>query len=118
MTTAACLADLGNEVCVIDIDQEKIRILRRHRLHFYEPGLQEVVERNARAGRLQFTTSYGDAEALGRSAAAFLLDARLRSEARSQGLKWAARFTWDAAARRTAEVYDRLRQPRETMPPN
>jgi len=61
MTTAACLADLGNEVCVIDIDQEKIRLLRRHRLHFYEPGLQEVMERNARAGRLQFTTSYGDA---------------------------------------------------------
>jgi UDPglucose 6-dehydrogenase len=61
MTTAACLADLGNEVCVIDIDQEKIRLLRRHRLPFYEPGLQEVVERNARAGRLQFTTSYGEA---------------------------------------------------------
>jgi UDPglucose 6-dehydrogenase len=61
LTTAACLADLGNEICVVDIDQEKIRVLRRHRLHFYEPGLQEVVERNARAGRLQFTTSYGDA---------------------------------------------------------
>jgi UDPglucose 6-dehydrogenase len=61
LTTAACLSDLGNEVCVVDIDQEKIRVLRRHKLHFYEPGLQEVVERNARAGRLQFTTSYGDA---------------------------------------------------------
>jgi UDPglucose 6-dehydrogenase len=61
LTTAACLADLGNEVCVIDIDADKIRMLRRHRMHFYEPGLQEVVERNARAGRLQFTTSYAEA---------------------------------------------------------
>jgi UDPglucose 6-dehydrogenase len=61
LTTAACLADLGNEVCVVDIDADKIRLLRRHRLHFYEPGLQEVVERNARAGRLQFTTSYAEA---------------------------------------------------------
>jgi UDPglucose 6-dehydrogenase len=61
LTTAACLSDLGNEVCVIDIDADKIRMLRRHRMHFYEPGLQEVVERNARAGRLQFTTSYAEA---------------------------------------------------------
>ena len=60
LTTAACLADLGNEVCVIDIDQEKVRALRRYRLHFYEPGLREVVERNARAGRLRFTNSYGE----------------------------------------------------------
>src|SRR2546421_4503550 len=70
------------------------------------------------AGRVAVLVDDGDAEALGRSAAAFLLDARLRSEARSQGLKWAARFTWDAAARRTGEVYDRLLQPRETMRPN
>src|SRR5262249_16599509 len=61
LTTAACLADLGNQVCVVDIDQEKIRALRRHRLHFYEPGLQELVERNSRAERLRFTTSYAEA---------------------------------------------------------
>ena len=61
LTTAACLADLGNEVAVVDIDESKVRQLRRHRLHFYEPGLQEVVERNARAGRLMFTTAYADA---------------------------------------------------------
>jgi UDPglucose 6-dehydrogenase len=58
LTTAACLADLGNQVAVVDIDADKIRMLRRHRLHIYEPGLQEVVERNGRAGRLRFTTSY------------------------------------------------------------
>ena len=61
LTTAACLADLGNEVIVVDIDEAKIAQLRRHRIHFYEPGLQEVVERNARAGRLRFTTAYSEA---------------------------------------------------------
>src|SRR5262249_29328914 len=61
LTTAACLADLGNQVCVVDIDHEKIRALRRYRPHFFEPGLQELVERNARAERLRFTTSYAEA---------------------------------------------------------
>lgn len=58
LATATCMADLGNEVSVVDIDHEKIRALRRHRLPFYEPGLREVLERNARAGRLRFTSSY------------------------------------------------------------
>ncbi len=58
LTTAACLADLGNAVAVIEIDAAKVRSLRRHKVPFYEPGLQEVVERNARAGRLFFTTEY------------------------------------------------------------
>ena len=61
LTTGVCLADLGNDVVVVDVDESKIRSLKRHRLHFYEPGLQEVLERNARAGRLLFTTSYADA---------------------------------------------------------
>jgi len=61
LTTAACLADLGNEVVVVDIDRTKIDRLRQHQMHFYEPGLQEVVERNTRAGRLSFTTSYEEA---------------------------------------------------------
>jgi UDPglucose 6-dehydrogenase len=46
---------------VLDIDTVKVEQLRRHRIHFYEPGLQEVVERNTRAGRLSFTTSYDQA---------------------------------------------------------
>ena len=61
LTTAACLADLGNDVVVVDIDPDKINSLRSHRMHFYEPGLQEVVERNTKAGRLTFTTSYKEA---------------------------------------------------------
>src|SRR5258707_10293909 len=46
---------------VVDIDKDKVDQLRSHRMHFYEPGLQEVVERNTKAGRLSFTTSYEDA---------------------------------------------------------
>jgi nucleotide sugar dehydrogenase len=61
LTTAACLADLGNDVMVVDIDREKIAQLRRHQVPFYEPGLSELVERNGKAGRLGFTTSYEEA---------------------------------------------------------
>jgi len=61
LTTAACLADLGNEVVVVDIDEAKVASLQRHRVHFFEPGLQEVVERNALGGRLKFTTSFQEA---------------------------------------------------------
>ena len=61
LTTAACFADLGNDVAVLDIDEVRVRQLRRHRLPFYEPGLHELVERNARAGRLEFTGSYPSA---------------------------------------------------------
>ena len=61
LTTAACLADLGNNVTVVDIDEKKIAELERNRVPFYEPGIVELVERNARARRLRFTTSYADA---------------------------------------------------------
>src|SRR5690242_19094375 len=61
LTTGACLADLGNEVAIVDVDEQKVAMLRRRQVPFYEPGLSELVERNARAGRLTFTTSYGDA---------------------------------------------------------
>jgi UDPglucose 6-dehydrogenase len=61
LTTAACLADLGNDVMVVDIDRDKIAQLKRHQVPFYEPGMNELVERNAKAGRLGFTTSYQDA---------------------------------------------------------
>ncbi|HEV2475121.1 MAG TPA: UDP-glucose/GDP-mannose dehydrogenase family protein [Candidatus Dormibacteraeota bacterium] len=61
LTTAACLADLGNNVVVVDIDEKKVAELQRNRVPFYEPGINELVERNARARRLRFTTSYTDA---------------------------------------------------------
>jgi UDPglucose 6-dehydrogenase len=61
LTTSACLADLGNDVTVVDIDEAKIAMLQRRQVPIYEPGMSELVERNSRARRLRFTTSYLDA---------------------------------------------------------
>jgi UDPglucose 6-dehydrogenase len=58
LTTGACFADLGNEVVCVDIDQAKVTGLRQGKLPIYEPGLQELVERNAKMERLSFTSSY------------------------------------------------------------
>ena len=61
LTTAACLADLGNEVHGVDIDADRIATLRGAEMPFYEPGLGELVQRNVESGRLQFTSAYVDA---------------------------------------------------------
>ena len=61
LTTAACLAELGNDVMVVDINNDKIALLQGNEVPFFEPGLRELVERNAKAGRLGFTTSYSEA---------------------------------------------------------
>jgi UDPglucose 6-dehydrogenase len=63
LTTAACLADLGHDVVGVDIDEARVRMLRRNRIPIYEPVLEEVVERGARGGRLYFTGSIADAMA-------------------------------------------------------
>ncbi len=60
LATGACFADLGNEVVCVDIDEAKIEGLKRGKLPIYEPGLQEMVERNAKVERLRFTTSYSE----------------------------------------------------------
>jgi UDPglucose 6-dehydrogenase len=61
LTTAACLAELGNDVTVVDTNTEKILLLKSHHVPFFEPGLSELVEKNAKAGRLRFTTAYEEA---------------------------------------------------------
>jgi UDPglucose 6-dehydrogenase len=61
LVTSACFADLGNRVVALDIDAARIEGLRRGEMPIYEPGLQELVERNVRADRLRFTTSYEEA---------------------------------------------------------
>src|SRR3990172_8950099 len=60
IVTAACFADLGNQVIALDINEEKIAGLKRGEMPIYEPGLRELVERNERAGRITFTTSYAE----------------------------------------------------------
>ena len=60
VVTGTCFADLGNQVTGVDIDEEKIAKLKRGKVPIYEPGLQEMVERNIQSGRLRFTTSYAE----------------------------------------------------------
>ncbi len=56
LVTGACLADLGNHVFCLDVDQAKIELLNSGGVPIYEPGLKEVIERNVEAGRLTFST--------------------------------------------------------------
>jgi UDPglucose 6-dehydrogenase len=58
LVTATCFADLGNKVTTVDIDESKIKRLHEGIMPIYEPGLEELVERNVKAERLFFTTSY------------------------------------------------------------
>lgn len=60
LVTGTCFADMGNRVTCVDIIPEKVERLNGGVLPIYEPGLQEMVERNVKAHRLHFTTSYAD----------------------------------------------------------
>ncbi|HWP91074.1 MAG TPA: UDP-glucose/GDP-mannose dehydrogenase family protein [Thermodesulfobacteriota bacterium] len=61
LVTGACFAESGNNVTCVDIDEEKIKSLVRGSVPFYEPGLEELVRRNAKEGRLSFTTDIKEA---------------------------------------------------------
>ncbi|MFZ2990834.1 UDP-glucose dehydrogenase family protein [Ideonella sp.] len=65
LVTGACLADMGNHVVCLDVDARKIQVLNEGGIPIHEPGLDEVVRRNAAAGRLQFTTDVPAAVAHG-----------------------------------------------------
>jgi UDPglucose 6-dehydrogenase len=56
LVTGACLAELGNDVFCLDLDENKIALLNNGGIPIHEPGLEEVVARNRAAGRLQFST--------------------------------------------------------------
>ncbi|HTY70880.1 MAG TPA: UDP-glucose/GDP-mannose dehydrogenase family protein [Actinomycetes bacterium] len=64
-THAACMAELGYEVLGVDVDPAKIEALSEGRVPFFEPGLDEILERNIESGRLRFTTSYAEAADFG-----------------------------------------------------
>ncbi len=56
LVSGTCLAEVGNDVLCLDVDPAKIKILEEGGIPIYEPGLQEMVQRNVAAGRLHFTT--------------------------------------------------------------
>jgi len=61
LVSGTCFSDSGNDVKLVDVDGEKIERLRRGELPIYEPGLAEMVAKNAKEGRLDFTTDLPDA---------------------------------------------------------
>ena len=63
LVSGACFADFGHEVVCVDKDKDKIAALTRGEMPIYEPGLNDVVAINARAGRLKFTTELSGAVA-------------------------------------------------------
>ena len=65
LVSGTCLAEVGNDVLCLDVDPEKIRILKEGGIPIFEPGLLDMVKRNVAAGRLRFTTDVADAVAHG-----------------------------------------------------
>ena len=61
LVTGAGLADFGNDVVCVDIDEKKIAALKQGKIPIYEPGLDKIVSRNVAEGRLQFSTDLQDA---------------------------------------------------------
>ena len=60
LVSGACLADFGNAVRCVDIDESRIALLRSGGIPIYEPGLKELVGRNVDSGRLRFTTDIAE----------------------------------------------------------
>ena len=65
LVTGACLAEMGNHVVCVDIDAGKVERLKRGEIPIYEPGLEEIVQRNHAGGRLDFTVEAAPAIAHG-----------------------------------------------------
>ncbi len=61
LVTGTCLAEMGNHVCCLDKNQDKIHALQQGMIPIYEPGLEEMVRRSLKAGRLRFTSDYQEA---------------------------------------------------------
>jgi UDPglucose 6-dehydrogenase len=60
LVTGTCLAETGNHVCCVDIDENKVKKLTQGQITIYEPGLEKLFERNLKEGRLSFTTDISE----------------------------------------------------------
>ena len=65
LVTGVCLAEVGNHVTCVDVDEDKIAMLKRGEMPIYEPGLEDLVHRNVGSGRLAFTTDAAEGVAHG-----------------------------------------------------
>ncbi len=70
LVTGACLAEMGNDVICVDENRDKIALLKNGEIPIYEPGLKEIISRNAEEGRISFTTDLK--EGVGRSLLCFI----------------------------------------------
>lgn len=61
LVTGACLSEVGHQVTCVDIDEKKVEIMKQGISPIYEPGLDELLEKNYKEGRLNFTTDYSNA---------------------------------------------------------
>lgn len=96
LVTGACLSDVGVEVVCVDIDEKKIEDLNKGILPIYEPGLEEIVHRNAQKGRLKFTTSI--AEDIEETDAIFIAVGTPEGEDGSADLKYVLRVADEIGA--------------------
>ncbi len=96
LVTGSCLSDVGMTVTCVDVDAKKIENLKKGVLPIYEPGLEDIVERNVKAGRLSFTTELD--QALEGAEAAFIAVGTPPGEDGSADLRYVL-----AVARETGE---------------
>ena len=61
LVTGTCFAESGNRVICVDIDERKVQDLRQGKMPIFEPGLDHILERNIKNGRLTFTTNLEEA---------------------------------------------------------